>query len=81
MVLFPLSVTPECFYQGSKTIKGRPLYQPPKRQQPTLKKQKTQKTTEDEENIFLSGFPTKDFRNDGGGGFPECLYHPQVPHS
>ena len=29
-----------------------------------------QKTTEDEESIFLSGFPIKDFGNDGGGGFP-----------
>jgi len=29
-----------------------------------------QKTTEDEENIFLSGFPIKDFGNDGWCG---CL--------
>ena len=28
-----------------------------------------QKTTEDEEGVFLSGFPIKDFGNDGGGGF------------
>ena len=25
-----------------------------------------QKTTEDEEGVFLSGFPIKDFGNDGG---------------
>ena len=28
-----------------------------------------QKTTEEEENIFLSGFPIKNFGNDGGGLF------------
>ncbi|MGB4411930.1 MAG: hypothetical protein WBI47_04510 [Atribacterales bacterium] len=40
-----------------------------------------QKTTEDEEGVFLSGFPIKDFGNDGGEAIPEWFYHPQVPHS
>ena len=29
-----------------------------------------QKTTEEEENIFLSGFPIKNFGNDEKGGSP-----------
>jgi len=34
--------------EWSRTIKGRPLYNPPKREQPKLKeKQKMQKTTEE----------------------------------
>ena len=34
-----------------------------------------QKTTEEEENIFLSGFPIKNFGNDEKGGVtPECFY-------
>jgi ribosomal protein S4 len=38
-------------------------------------KQKMQKTTEEEENIFLSGFPIKNFGNDEKGGVtPECFY-------
>jgi hypothetical protein len=35
-----------------------------------------QKTTEDEENIFLSGFPIKNFGNDKKGVIPERLYCP-----
>jgi len=33
-----------------------------------------QKTTEDEENIFLSGFPIKNFGNDERGVIPEWFY-------
>ena len=34
-----------------------------------------QKTTEEEENIFLSGFPIKNFGNDERGRWiPECIY-------
>jgi len=44
----PSFVTPAIFKPGSRTIKGRPRYNPPKREQPKLKeKQKTQKTTEE----------------------------------
>jgi len=40
----------------------------------TLKKQKHK--DKNKKKRQKRGFPIKDFGNDGGGGFPECLYYP-----
>ena len=77
--LFLRVVTPECLYQGSRTIKESPLYKPPKRQQPTLKeKQKMQKTTEGGFSS-ISGFPIEDFggMTDENHKGVSRLYNPQ----
>jgi len=58
MVLLPLFVTPECFYQGSKIFKNQ------------KKKQKIGFPIKDFGNDGGGGFPIKDFGNDEGGG---CL--------
>ena len=59
---------------GVQNYKGaKPLYNPQKDSQSTLKeKQKMQKTTEGEKTS-LSGFPIEDLGNDVGGGFPPAF--------
>jgi len=80
--IVPLSVIPEWFYQESKLFKGKSLWIPTSSSPRQSSSRGPQSTVfENQRKKQKLGCLIKDFRHDGRGVIPECLYHPVVRHS